>query len=294
MADTRDDTEEISIADTLNWNEEWERRYIRHLATVSSKDCGEYWKNPRNVQRVIKRGTFPARQASHQLKQIEIPESASVLDIGSGTGTLAIPLAKRGCSVTAVEPSKAMIDSMLRCQSKLKSPDIKTINKSWEDISPDELETYDVVIASYSLTMKDIADAVRKMDLVSRGSVYLFWYLTPPAWAQIMQNLWPRVYGSPYYFKPTADVLFQVLLQQKIFPNMEVEIGSHSPVYSALGEAADDFCARMNCKDDRARRIITDYLRQHMKWDEKGWELRGDSWNARIWWKKGLAPVPRY
>jgi len=40
------------------------------------------------------------------------PAPADVLDVGAGTGRLSIPLAKSGYSVTAVDPSEAMLDQL--------------------------------------------------------------------------------------------------------------------------------------------------------------------------------------
>jgi len=41
-----------------------------------------------------------------------LPLAASVLDIGAGTGRVAVPLAERGCAVVAVEPARGMVDEL--------------------------------------------------------------------------------------------------------------------------------------------------------------------------------------
>jgi len=40
------------------------------------------------------------------------PTHAAVLDIGAGTGRIAIPLAKRGCDVVALEPAAGMVGKL--------------------------------------------------------------------------------------------------------------------------------------------------------------------------------------
>jgi ubiquinone/menaquinone biosynthesis C-methylase UbiE len=41
-----------------------------------------------------------------------LERSARVLDIGAGTGRVAVPLAERGCAVVAVEPARGMVDEL--------------------------------------------------------------------------------------------------------------------------------------------------------------------------------------
>lgn len=55
-----------------------------------------------------------------QLRLIEdlVPEHKKILDIGSGTGTYAIPLAKKGYEVVALDNDQSMIDR-LRSKSKV-------------------------------------------------------------------------------------------------------------------------------------------------------------------------------
>ena len=48
----------------------------------------------------------------------------------------------------------------------------------WEDvdIARDLKAPYDIVIASLSLTMYDIREALQKMDAAATDSVHLFWF----------------------------------------------------------------------------------------------------------------------
>ena len=77
--------------------------------------------------------------------------------------------------VTAVEPGAGMI-AALKDRAALEGiTSITCIQKRWEDVDPvrDLTGPYDLVIASLSLTMHDIREAVQKMDAVSCGEVCL-------------------------------------------------------------------------------------------------------------------------
>jgi len=272
-------------ADNIDWNQVWKDQKIRHLGVQNYQGSDEFWSDPRNIQRVYQR--FPSRslRVKKQMEGIEIPEGGKVLDIGAGPGTLAIPMAKMGCQVTAVEPSAAMREVMMRCQERMKVRGIQVLAMQWEDVNPGDLEEYDLVIASFSLSMVDIGAAIDKINRVSGGSVYLYWFLTPPVWADVLSVLWPRIHGVPFYFEPTADVLYQVLLQKNIYADFHPERNIHSHLYQNLGDAVDDYAARINCADERQRKIIRDYLRRKMAYVETGFSIRGESWNAKICWK---------
>jgi SAM-dependent methyltransferase len=272
-------------SDGIDWNQVWMEQKRRHLGVRNYQGSDEFWSNPRNIQRVYQR--FPSRslRVKKQIEGIEIQKGCKVLDIGAGPGTLAIPLAKMGCHVTVVEPSAAMREVMMRCQEREKVQDMQVLAMHWEDVNPGDLEEYDLVIASFSLSMIDIGAAIDKMNRACRGSVYLYWFLTPPVWADVLFTLWPRIQGVPFYFEPTADVLYQVLLQKKIYANFHPEKNIQSHIYQTLGDAVDDYAARMNCTDEGQRKIIRDYLRRKMAYGETGFSIRGESWNAKICWK---------
>lgn len=76
---------------------------------------------------------------------------AQVLDIGCGPGTLAIPLARMGAKITAVDISAEMLKKLEKRASEDGLSSIKTILCPWADIDLDALGfrgRFDLVIAS--------------------------------------------------------------------------------------------------------------------------------------------------
>ncbi|MEI6840732.1 MAG: class I SAM-dependent methyltransferase, partial [Methanomicrobiales archaeon] len=151
--------------DTIDWINVWKERKLRQLATPHYQNSIDFWSDEENVRRLYlydKKGR--ATLVMEQLGGIKIHPGAKVLDIGAGPGTLAVPLARRGCMVTAVEPSPIMVSALREYQASEQVADICIIEKKWEDVTVEELGgPFDIVIASYSLSMVDIGEAIRKM-----------------------------------------------------------------------------------------------------------------------------------
>ena len=98
----------------------------------------------------------------------------TVLDMGCGSGTLAVPLAKQVACVTAVDFSSEMLDVLCRRCAKEGISNIKTIHGSWEDDWPKlGIGTYDTVIASRSLVVDDLQSAILKLDAAANKRAYI-------------------------------------------------------------------------------------------------------------------------
>ena len=101
----------------------------------------------------------------HFLEMMQPHPSWSVLDVGCGAGTLAVPLAKRISSVTALDFSAVMLDLLRQSCREEGITNISTIHGSWEDDWERlGVGTYDVVIASRSMVARDLRDAVNKLN----------------------------------------------------------------------------------------------------------------------------------
>ena len=66
---------------------------------------------------------------------LEVEPSWSVLDIGAGPGTLALPLSRKVKQVTAVEPSLAMVKRLERHIAEDGISNIRILPRKWEDLS---------------------------------------------------------------------------------------------------------------------------------------------------------------
>lgn len=82
-----------------------------------------------------------------------------VLDIGGGSGVLAVPLAKAGCRVTVVEPSEAMREFLAQELWEKKAAVESVIPLPWEDIASGAVSGFDLILASNSLHLTSIGTA---------------------------------------------------------------------------------------------------------------------------------------
>lgn len=268
------------------WRERWRRIKLAHCAVPNYGNNRQFWENKKNVRTVyLKNREKNQEQTEARLKAMAIPEGSRVLDIGSGPGTFAVPLAVRGCSVTAVEPSPVMREALAERVGRERVSGITVIPKRWEDIGEGELgEPFDAVIASYSLTMMDIGEAVLRMQDYCRGTVHIFWFLAPPAWALVNRDLWPLIHGGKFPGEPTANWLWQILVEMGIYANITVEPRAPPPFYATFDDAVREFVQRTNCESPAQEETVRNYLHAVLRQKNNGFELGEGALGAHIWW----------
>jgi hypothetical protein len=88
-----------------------------------------------------------------------------VLDIGGGSGVLAIPLMRAGCRVTVVEPSEVMRAYLRMEIAKADVEEDGIVASPWEDVPTADAEGFDLVLASNSLhlTRIGVAESLRRI-----------------------------------------------------------------------------------------------------------------------------------
>jgi SAM-dependent methyltransferase len=110
------------------------------------------------------------------LSYLGLSPGESVLDMGSGPGVLAIPLARAGHPVIAADFSAGMREAALARaeEEQLDNIQVKALdwNEDWikAGILP---KSVDVAIASRSTMVDDLADAFLKLDRTARSKVAL-------------------------------------------------------------------------------------------------------------------------
>jgi len=274
--------------------EYWEQKKRERSVNSGVVSSAQYWSNVSTVREVYQKQRASdtwSRKVQSQIEELKILSGSQVLDIGAGTGTLAVSLATRGCRVTAIEPSLPMREGFLANEREAGVSDIRIIPQRWEDISEQELGgPFDAVIASYSLTMTDIGAAIAKMQACCTGTVHLFWFLTPPSWARVSYALWPKLHGANYTGEPLADCLWQVLNEMGIRANLTAEHPKSPTRYALIDDVVAEYRQRLNCSTAKQDACLLEWFEKNLVRSADGYELPGNSRGAHIWWNVTDSP----
>jgi len=272
-----------------DWNEIWKARQKLHESSKRSDDPTHNWDKRLNAERydASSRSEYDDR-VRITIAGLAINKNSRVLDIGAGPGTLAVPLAPLVHEVTAIEPGAGMVSILNERARKENLDNITCIEKRWEDvnISRDLFGTYDVVIASLSLTMEDIRQALRKMNAVSGGFVYLFWFVDMPFWEKMYADLWEPLHGIRYYSGPKTDCLFNVLYQMGIYADVRMLPLQKEYRFNSRGEMIAFFKNRFNARTPGQERIVSDYITPMIRKEGNEVVISGNSTFAKTWWRK--------
>lgn len=275
----------------VDWNEVWRKRLVLNQATTGFKEGADLWSDREQARRYVTRSkTDHAHRVAETLKDLRLSPGDRVLDIGSGPGTLALPLAQAGATVTAIDPAEGMLAELREEALRENLTNITMIQAPWEeiDVDTDLTPPYDRIIASFSLTILDIRSALAKMNTVvsESGSVHLYWFADEPLWEQIYLALWKDLHGEIYHPRPKADCLFNVLYGMQIYPNVLMRPMDRDTFFATVEDAADHFAPRMGVKTPRQQKILRDYFSELLTPHGDGFVLAGRSTYASIWWQK--------
>lgn len=274
-----------------DWNAVWMAMRERQLATPGFLSGTEFFARSENARRYQRQvGTEYRDFTDRQLASMAIPGGATVLDIGAGPGTLAVPLAVRG-RVTAVEPSLPMRQA-LQTSAERWGVRVAVVPQPWEEVDPAALDgPFDAVIASYSLLMLDLRAALAKMHAVCRGRVHLFYPLTPPGGHAVERALWPAIHGAAYPPEPMADCVWNLLFQMGIVATLEAGFNPAVHRFRDLDEAVSEFRDRLNRPHDPGA-VLRSALDRLLPRDEDGaYLLDRSSWDAHIHWDVRGQPI---
>ena len=156
---------------------------------------------------------FVAQFMSH----LQIESEWSVLDVGSGPGTLAIPLAKQVRRVTALDYSAAMLGELGKLAQAAGLKNITAVQASWaDDWQAMGLARHEVAIASRSLSVDDLKGALRKLNAWASKAVYVVDRVgagpfDPDLFTTLGRNFEP---GPDYIF--TLNILYALGIQAEV------------------------------------------------------------------------------
>lgn len=152
---------------TYDWNEEWKRlQQLRRHA-----DDASYW-DERSKTFATKDAPNPYVDRFLELARIEPGET--VLDMGCGTGALAVPLGRAGHTVVAADFSQGMLEQLRGELAAQGICGVKPLLMSWEDdwesfgVLPNSA---DVAVASRSIVTADLRESLMRLTDAARRRV---------------------------------------------------------------------------------------------------------------------------
>ena len=274
----------------IDWNEAWNNPGPERRGKGEFVTCLERWSDPercRKFDRMAKADNW--KESWNRIHAMHLTPESKVLDIGAGPGTLAIPIAGIARHVTAVEPAPGMMECLRENIHESGILNIDVLQKKWEDvdISVDLECPYDVVVASYSLGVPDLKDALLKMDAASGKYVYIFWFADMQSlWRRNYGPIWEQLFGVPQREKQKPNIIFNLLNQIGIYASVEVTKEEHVTVFAGIEEAVADQSEGLRLKTDEQILILRDFLTRTLQPEDGRYMLKGRSYQAKIWWEK--------
>ena len=206
------------------------------------------------------------------------------LDVGSGCGTLAIPLAKAGKTVTALDPSPAMINILKEETKKRGLRNIKPVNAAWGEV---EMKPHDVVLcANVPELLKDSIDFLRQADALAKKAVFLIEGADPNADKFYYKELYPLLFNRPFPARTDYFKTYTNLHNLGIFANIEIIEYDFDQPFDDMNEALEFWKEYIGIVTAEHDEKLKNFLKDKLERFKGGLIARFQKKSAVIWWKK--------
>ena len=272
----------------IDWNELWKAIHAsspEHAAR--DRDPAAVWDKRAAAYRRATSGETGATE--QELAILDLRPEDTVLDVGAGTGRLAVPIARTAAHVTALDPSGGMLSVLREGMAAEGRTNYSCVRMRWEDVVIGrEIEPHDVVIAAFSLGFYDLAAALEKLDAAALRAVYLFWHAGewqgPGEMALYRAVLGEEAAmrkGYPDYIYPV-----NILHDAGIYPNVRIYRAVRDAVHDSPEEAARTWAAR-HSPDLEDLTPVREYFDRVLSRNESGKYVETTvKPSAAVWWVK--------
>ncbi|HAG50982.1 MAG: hypothetical protein A2X87_06640 [Deltaproteobacteria bacterium GWC2_42_51] len=206
------------------------------------------------------------------------------LDVGAGCGTLAIPLSKAGKSVTALDPSPAMIKLLSEEIKKKRLRNIKPVQAAWGDV---ELKPHDVIIcANVPELLKDSIDFLKQANTLAKKAIFLIEGADPNADKFYYKELYPLLFNKPFLQRTDYLKTYIDLHELGIFANVEIIEYNFDQPFDDMNEALEFWKEYMGIVTGEHDEKLRNFLENKLERFKEGLVARFHKRSAVIWWWK--------
>ena len=276
----------------INWDELWKATHRRGF-DHHGKDLVSHWDV--KAQDFNKRVMKHREMSSSQVAMLDLTSGETVLDVGAGTGRLALPIARIAKSVTALDQSTGMLSCLKENMAAEGLKNIQCIQKSWQDVADGELEKHDVVLSSNSLGVYDMKAALAKMDSLAKRAVYIFTFVDgkrDDGFGKFMMKEREGRHGRQGRDEigPAGYlIIYNLLADMGILADIKIMQWNSKEQYKSLDEAVAEWKGMHELPAEKEPQL-REFLSQRLVKEGDGLVLDRHHKQALISWQKGEAP----
>jgi len=222
-----------------------------------------------------------------------LPPGGSVLDVGAGTGRLALRLARHAGEVVAVEPQASMAAYLTEDAAGAGLTDIRLIQEGWLEAQA-QIAPADIVLCAGVLfaqpAQADIAAWLGTLDAHARVAVVLELVVD---WGEqpLLEQLWQHFHGEPRIPTSTYFDVYTVLYELGIPANVTVyDAGWGNPrrfadLDGAVTTVREDLILPAT---EEVNGTLRSALQESLRRVDDAWELPFQSrpTAAMVWWER--------
>jgi SAM-dependent methyltransferase len=264
----------------IDWNVLWQN--ARKQKSWKGKNA-EDW--DRNARAFAERNS-DSPYAALILRRLPLDASMTVLDIGAGPGTLALPLAERVATVTAIDYSSQMLTILTKQAHDKNLQNIRTINCSWEDDwNAFHVGIHDLAIASRSLGVEDLAGALQKLNDHAGRFVFITDRIAPTPFDPAAF----KAIGRPFESGPDYIYTVNALYHMGIHPCIEVVQLEQDLIFPSIDEALESYSWMFKDISGREHEKLRKYISSRIIRSGKDHFVIRREFPPRwviIWWEK--------
>jgi len=215
-----------------------------------------------------------------------VAAGSTVLDVGAGTGSWSMLLARRASKVTAIEPSPAMRDVLRESLAAEGIANVEVVAGFWPGV---EVEPHDHVLCAHSMYgSADLPEFVQRLVGATRKSCFML--MRVPGADGVMAEAARRVWGQPHD-SPNFLVGLGVLHQMGICPNVLVDPNPWEPWSSpSLEEALADVKRRLVLESAEHDEFLRDLLARRLVYLDGRYVWPPATTSALAYWDVAAPP----
>lgn len=184
-----------------------------------------------------------------------INQDSTVLDIGCGSGQLAVAHAKVVKKVIAIDFSEKMLDFAKENAQKAGVTNIDFIHSDWDSFQSEQ--TFDFIVASMSPAIQG-PEHLDKMLHLCHGACYLSAFVERHG--LLREKLYALTEQSYKRQFNKLNYIFNLLWTKNIFPEVSYETGSYTRVFP-LEKAKEIYSHELNVNDQPEKiALIEQYI----------------------------------